>query len=93
MAQLDRDNELLMLIRNYLGIGNLYSDRGDMTRLMVQSYKDCFKFIIPFFEKHPVLGDKAKHYKIWKEIVLLLNDKAQKTPEGIKKNIRIKKVY
>lgn len=64
LAQLDRDNELLMLIRNYLGIGNLYSDRGDMTRLMVQSYKDCFKFIIPFFEKHPVLGDKAKHYKI-----------------------------
>jgi hypothetical protein len=61
-----------------------------MMRLMVQSYGDCFNFIIPFFEKYPILGVKAKHYKIWKEIVLLLNDKAQNTPEGIKKILELK---
>jgi hypothetical protein len=64
LVQLDRDTELLKLISNYLGAGNLYSDKGDMMRLMVQSYKDCFNFIIPFFDKYPVLGDKAKHYII-----------------------------
>jgi hypothetical protein len=85
LSQLDRDTELLMLIRNLLETGNIYPDKGNMMRLMVQSYKDCFNFIIPFFEKYPILGDKFKHYKIWKEIVLLLKDKAQNTPEGIKK--------
>jgi hypothetical protein len=30
-----------------------------MMRLMVQSYGDCFNFIIPFFEKYPILGVKA----------------------------------
>ena len=91
LSQLDRDTELLMLIRNYLGTGNLFPDKGNMMRLMVQSYKDCFNFIIPFFDKYSIIGEKAKHYRIWKDIVLLLNNKAQKTPEGIKKNIRIKK--
>jgi len=92
LSQLDRDTELLKLISKYLGTGNLYPDKGDMMRLMVQSYNDCFNLIIPFFDKYPVLGDKAKHYQIWKEIVLLLNNKAHKTPDGIKKILELKKL-
>lgn len=92
LSQLDRDTELLKLISKYLGTGNLYPDKGDMMRLMVQSYNDCFNLIIPFFDKYPVLGEKAKHYLIWKEIVLLLINKAQKNSWRNKKDIRIKKI-
>jgi len=56
LSQLDRDTELLKLISKYLGTGNLYPDKGDMMRLMVQSYNDCLNLIILFFWEIPCSG-------------------------------------
>ena len=92
LSQLDRDTDLLSSIIDLLGTGNLFPDKGNMMRIQVQSYKDCFKFIVPFFDKYPIIGKKAKDYIIWKEIIFLLNSKAQKTTEGLKKILKLKKL-
>lgn len=43
--------------------------------------------IIPFFEKYPILGEKAKDYKDFKNVSNLIANKAHLTKEGLKEII------
>lgn len=59
-------------------------------RIMVQSYKDCAKFIVPFFDQYVILGNKTNDYLIWREIVILMNSKAHKTSSGLNRILELK---
>ncbi len=63
ITQHSRDLELLKAIKNYLGVGNIYKN-GNCFNYEVGSYKDCFKYIIPFFSKYPLPPVSSKAFNI-----------------------------
>ena len=44
-----------------------------------------FSTIIPFFQKYPIIGVKAKDFEDFTKVALLMQDKAHLTEEGIEK--------
>ncbi|MFC1710438.1 LAGLIDADG family homing endonuclease, partial [Patescibacteria group bacterium] len=62
-------------------IKQLPSDRP--TEVAVKSYKDINKIIIPFFQKHKLIGKKRKDFELFCEASKLFNNKQHLTKEGI----------
>lgn len=47
-------------------------------------------YIIPHFDNYQLFGIKFHNYLIWRQIVVLLSNKAHLTPEGKAKLIELK---
>lgn len=56
----------------------------------ITKLKNILEVLVPFFEKYPLLGNKAKDFKDWKEITQLMKNKAHLTREGLNKIKEIK---
>ena len=75
------DKEILERIQATLKCGKMFFNirfggrRQHSWIYVVQSRKDLIRYIIPFFDKHPLQTKKSEAYKIWREIVLKLNSR------------------
>lgn len=83
ITQHSRDLELLEAIKDYFTVGRI-SKSGSGFNYAVESYNDCFNYIIPFFSKYPLPLNsfKSYNYNIWIKIIDLMIKKEHITPEG-----------
>jgi len=53
-------------------------------------FADINANIIPFFDKYPLQGEKAKDFMDFKKVALLMQSKAHLTREGLEEILKIK---
>jgi len=85
LTQHARDLGLLEAINNYFGgVGSLHKN-GVAFNYEVGSYKDCYNYILPFFFEHPIpsVAIKFKNFKVWKQIVEIMNSGDHKNEVGM----------
>ena len=67
-----RDREPLDLFRGVVGCGTLRQAGNGGWYWEVNRLSDLAGQIVPFFDRFPIVGAKAKDYRLWKDGVLLL---------------------
>ena len=87
ITQHNRDLKLLDAInKKYFSdsAGKLQKNGLTAVNLAIESYKNCLKYIIPFISKYPIPSNSFKYsnYKIWEEILLIMDNKGHRTSEG-----------
>jgi len=86
-----RDLELLIKIREALGgVGHIYEHGSDSCMYRVDSLSDLAYSIIPHLDKYPLLTRKRADYELFKQVVLIMNNKEHLTEEGFKRVLSIK---
>lgn len=89
LTQHCRDIELMKIIVQYLGCGNIYINQ-DKVYLKITKFKDLTEKIIPLFEKYPLYGNKNLDFNDFCLIASIMKDKGHSTKEGLEKIIKIK---
>ena len=89
ITQQSRDKFVMERLISYLGCGYI-SVRGDIVDFYVTKFTDTTDKIIPFFEKHPIIGIKLDNYKDFCKVAKLVSDKKHLTVEGLEKIILLK---
>ena len=69
---------------SYFGCGRYESFNKDIGNFIITKFKDNLK-IIPFFEKYPIIGVKAKDYQDFVSIIELMKNKVHLTTQGLEK--------
>ena len=91
------DRKILERLQYTLGCGSLYDLKYERygwkphVKYAAKSHKDIFKFIIPFFKKHPLQGKKRKDFENFCQAAELVKEKRHLTEEGIKEFEEIRK--
>ena len=86
-----KDRALLELIQAYFnGVGNISKDGKDYLHYYVSSLKDLTDYIIPHFDKYPLITQKLADYLLFKQVVEMLKCKEHLTLEGLRKALSIK---
>jgi len=78
-----RDVNLLKNVMSWLGCGGIQPSLDSTSQLVVTSLSDITEKIIPFFEKYPLEGAKAKDYSDFKRVANLLENKVHLTQSGL----------
>ena len=81
-------------IIKYLGSGKIYKyPSTSAVSLTIVNFSDITYTIIPFFEKHPVVGSKLINFNKFKEAANIIKTKEHLVPEskGFKKLFELKK--
>lgn len=89
ITQHKRDIALLGLISKYLNCGRIQSSR-DTVDFIVTKYSDISNIVIPFFEKHPLQGEKRLDFADFCKVAQLMSKKAHLTQEGLENINKIK---
>lgn len=76
-------------LETYFGCGKINQD-SKATYFVVQRLCDLTNIIIPFFDKHPIVGAKVLDYEDLKRVAELMNSKAHLTREGLEQIQQIK---
>lgn len=82
ITQHSRDAELLKSIIGYLGCGR-HVPCLDHGNFIVERFSDIHYKIIPFFDKYPFKGAKAKEFADFKKVAVLINSKEHLTEKGL----------
>jgi len=87
-----RDKPLLLKIMEFFDSKGNVRSYGAMTsaKYSITVKSDLISLIIPHFDKNPLSGVKLHNYLIWRQMVLLLINKAHLTPGGKVKLIELK---
>lgn len=86
-----RDLELIKQIKKYFGCGVVYSRHSNQAAILsVTSLKDLTTFIIPHFEKYPLLTQKAADFILFKRVVEIMNNKDHLTLEGLHRIVNLR---
>ena len=86
-----RDLSLLLQLQTFLGgIGSIHvSTVLNKVNYSIDSNKHLMK-LITHLDKYPLLTQKTNDFKLFKEVVILMRDKAHLSIEGLNKIINIK---
>ena len=79
-----RDIKLLEQIRDTLGMGVVRRNNFDRYEVRVRNLREL-NVLIGFFEKYPLHTKKKNDFKIFKEIIEMMNRKEHLTKEGLLK--------
>ena len=69
-----KDIALLKQIQSFFCVGNIIIKKTSVS-FYLNSIKDITNIIIQFFEKYPLLTQKGADFKIFKQIVNMMNNK------------------
>lgn len=83
-----KDLSLLENIKAYLGVGEIYHKQTSCN-YMVQSLRDLI-VVVNHFKKHPLLTKKFEDFKLFSQIVTLVNRKEHLTVSGLQTIISLK---
>ena len=83
-----KDINLLKKIKTFLGVGNIYHKEESCT-YMVQSLRDL-SVIINHFNEYPLLTKKYEDFKLFSEIITLINQKKHLTLSGFHEIISLR---
>jgi hypothetical protein len=67
-----RDRTPLVLFRETLGCGTLRQAGNGGWYWEVNRLSDLLDRVVPFFDRFPIVGQKAEDYRLWRSAVLLL---------------------
>ena len=86
--------ETLEEIKNYFNCGYIKNNhkknlKDDTLVYVVRNRNDLRIRIIPFFEKYPLISNKAESFQLFKRIVNLMDIKRHSTKDGIRKIIEL----
>lgn len=79
-----RDEYLIRSLVDYFGCGSCYSYK-DYIEYKCQVFQHIYDIILPFFQKHPIIGVKSLDYQDWSKIAEMIKNKAHLTEEGLDK--------
>nr|YP_009262082.1 LAGLIDADG endonuclease [Chrysoporthe deuterocubensis]AMX22157.1 LAGLIDADG endonuclease [Chrysoporthe deuterocubensis] len=86
-----RDAFLMESFVDFFGCGSFsIAEKSGIARFTVSNFSKIVDVIIPIFEEYPVLGEKAKDFKDFKEVSVLIKSKAHLNSEGLNKILLIK---
>lgn len=78
-----KERHILAYFKRYLRCGRLQEREDGVVYFVVENQRALWENVIPFFTKFPFLSArKQKNFRIFKEIIGLLNRGADKTPDG-----------
>jgi hypothetical protein len=81
---------MLNTVRDYFGVGIVkLSSNPNVLVYLVENFQDCLK-IREHFLNYPLLSYKLVHFKIWCEIIKLIENKEHLTIEGLLKIVAFK---
>jgi len=83
-----KDINLLEKIKTFLGVGTIYH-KEESSNYMIQSLRDL-SVIINHFNKYPLLTKKWEDFKLFSEIVTLINQKEHLSLSGFHKIISLR---
>lgn len=80
-----RDLFILELIKSHFGgVGNISVQQiSNRCSYEIKSLKDIIKYILPHFYQYPLISNKLADYTLFKEIVLIMQDKGHFTESGL----------
>jgi|ERR671937_685750 hypothetical protein len=85
-----KDLDLLVQIKDFFKTGNIYTSKRGVVYYTVGSVKDIVKYIIPHFDKYPLVTQKLKDFMFFKEIVLLMEKGEHNILPGLLKVFSLK---
>ena len=77
--------KLLKKVRKTIGCGRITINKGQ-ARLSVQNINDIVDFVVPFFTKNKLLGNKKKDFELWQKAVNIIQQNKGKQITKWKKN-------
>ena len=89
IVQHKRDVQLLYGLKRYFGAGVVRINHDDRYELRIRSLQHINQFVIPHFDKYPLLTQKKFDYLKFKKIVNLMNQAKHLSVLGIKEIITI----
>lgn len=91
ITQHKRDEELMKRLYECLNCGSYYSgSNSEVGNYIVSKLSDITEKIIPFFEKHPILGVKCLDFQDFCKASELIKNKAHLTELGLNKIEKVK---
>lgn len=84
-----KDRNLLLMIKNYFGVGKVLDRGGNAYYYQVTSVEDL-KVIIKHLEKYPLITQKRADFELFKQAVNLVINKNHLTKEGLANIVNIK---
>lgn len=84
-----KDRAILEMIKNFLGVGQIYSHGSNSVELRVQSIKELAK-IFEHLEKYLLITKKLADYKLLKQAYDLMLNNEHLKKEGLRKFVGIK---
>ena len=87
-----KDLDLLVEIKVFFKIGNIYTSKRGIVYYTVGSVKDLKKYILPHFDKYPLATLKIKDYLLFKEIVILMEKGEHNSLPGLLKIFSLKAI-
>ena len=85
-----KDLDLLVQIKAFFKIGNIYTSKRGVVYYTVGSVKDLKKYILPHFDKYPLATLKLKDYLLFREIVILMEKGGHNSLPGLLKIFSLK---
>ena len=85
-----KENDLLILIKNYLG-GNLGYRKSQGTYYYGSTSFGSAKKVINYFDKYHLLSSKHVNFLKWRKAYILIQNKEHLTSNGLLKIIKLKK--
>ena len=86
IVQHEKDEHVLYKIKDYFGFGDVKVNRtdhhGTRKEFRVRGLENLNK-IVEFFKKYPLKTSKKKDFKIFSEVIEMMNDKKHLTEEGL----------
>lgn len=81
-----KDKNILTKIQQFFNTGSVI-DRKDrnISIYRVTNIKNILNYIIPHFDNYPLISQKYSDYILWKEVVLMMDQKEHLNNEGLKK--------
>lgn len=89
LTQHIREKQLMESFKDYFSCGNFYKNK-EVFLYRIESHSDIINKIVPFFKKHPILGEKSSDFEDWCKVVELIQNKVHLTQEGLDQIIKIK---
>jgi len=84
-----KDKALLETIKNFFGVGNIYSASESSVQYQVSSINDI-KVIINHFDKYKLITNKRADFMLFKEVYNLIFNKEHLTTDGLHKIVAIR---
>lgn len=89
-----KDLELLQNIKAHFGVGSIRirvkNDVAKSAIFSVRSVKDLLEVIIPHFDRYFLLTQKRIDFLLFKQIVIMMNNKEHLTLEGLEKIVSLR---
>ncbi len=87
-----KDLDLLVQIKAFFKTGNIYASKRGVVYYTVGSVKDLIEYILPHFDKYPLVTQKRQDYFLFKEIVLLMEKGVHNSLPGLLKIFSLKAI-